>query len=77
MTPRGASSRTALVAYFLTPMIVCLAVHWRAPFIWFSQDDFALLALPLVARESGLLYTLFHPIAQGTRDGRLGWGACG
>jgi hypothetical protein len=59
-------TRTARFAYFLAPMLVCAAVYWRAPFIWFRIDDFAWLGLPQYARQFGISHALFDPQAQGT-----------
>jgi hypothetical protein len=59
-------TRATRAGYFLTPMFVCVAVHWRAPFIWFRLDDFAWLSLPQEMRDLGLIHTLFTPKAQGT-----------
>jgi len=53
--------------YFLIPGFVCLAVFWRAPFVWFRTDDFAWLGLPLeVHGFRSLMRVLFLPEAQGT-----------
>jgi hypothetical protein len=53
--------------YFLIPGLVCLAVFWRAPFIWFRTDDFAWLGLRLEVHSVGsLMRALFLPEAQGT-----------
>jgi hypothetical protein len=59
-------TRTARFAYFLAPMLVCTAVYWRAPFIWFRMDDFAWLGLPQYAGQFGIIHALFDPQAQGT-----------
>jgi len=59
-------TRSTRVVYFLTPMLVCLAVHWRAPFIWFRLDDFGWLGLPEEMQNLGAIHTLFSPKAQGT-----------
>ncbi len=53
--------------YFLIPGLVCLAIFWRAPFVWFRTDDFAWLGLPLeVHGFRSLMRVLFLPEAQGT-----------
>jgi hypothetical protein len=53
--------------YFLIPALVCLAVFWRAPFVWFRTDDFAWLGLRLEVHGAGsLMRALFLPEAQGT-----------
>jgi hypothetical protein len=52
---------------FALPPIVCLAIYWKAPFMWFRIDDFAWLSLPLelhTMRDFWL--ALFEPRAQGT-----------
>ena len=54
-------------ACYLIPPLVCLAVFWRVPFIWFRTDDFGWLILPEhVHGLPSLLRALFHPEAQGT-----------
>lgn len=65
MTPAPMTPRRRM-AYFLIPMLVCSAVYWRAPFIWFRMDDFAWLGLPQDAQRLGVFHVLFHPEAQGT-----------
>jgi hypothetical protein len=53
--------------YFLIPALACLAVFWRAPFVWFRTDDFAWLGLRLeVHGLRSLASALFLPEAQGT-----------
>jgi hypothetical protein len=42
-----------------------LLLYWRAPFSWFTNDDFAWLGLPLELNQ-GLAHVFFHPAAQGT-----------
>jgi hypothetical protein len=59
-------TRSTRAVYFLTPMLVCLAAHWRAPFIWFRLDDFGWLGLPQEIQNLGAIHTLFYPKAQGT-----------
>jgi hypothetical protein len=55
------------VAWFVIAPTVCLALFWRAPFIWFRNDDFAWLGIPLeVHNFRDLLHALFVPRAQGT-----------
>jgi hypothetical protein len=46
--------------------LVGLLLYWRAPSLWFVNDDFAWLGLPAEARAHGLFYALFIPFAQGT-----------
>src|SRR5580704_14852891 len=54
-------------AFYLAPPLICLAVFWRVPFIWFRTDDFAWLWLPQsVHGLRSLIHALFHPEAQGT-----------
>ena len=53
--------------WFLPAPILCLAVFWRVPFVWFRMDDFAWLSLPSQVHSLGDLgQALFHPRAQGT-----------
>src|SRR5579863_10115838 len=66
MTPSIPTTRGGKLAYFLAPILVCLAVYWRVPFIWFRIDDFAWLGLPLDAQDFGLWRALFRPQAEGT-----------
>src|SRR5580698_4121931 len=68
VTPAPAQNTTIAgrIAYLLAPILVCLAVYWRAPFIWFRMDDFAWLGLPLDVQGFGLWHALFHPQAEGT-----------
>jgi len=66
MMPLDGMSRARRAAYLLAPMLVCLAVYWRAPFVWFRMDDFSWLGLPLDAHNLGLFHVLFHPEGQGT-----------
>ena len=55
------------IEYFLIPALVCLAVFWRTPFVWFRTDDFAWLGLRLEVHSVGsLMRALFLPEAQGT-----------
>jgi hypothetical protein len=55
--------RTAL---FLIAPAVCLALFWRAPFIWFLNDDFGWLGIRLeVHSVSDLLRVLFVPRGPG------------
>lgn len=61
------ASRLRRVAYLLIAPAVCLLFFWRAPWIWFFQDDFAWLGLPLELNHfSDLPRILFLPKAQGT-----------
>jgi len=63
----AAAPRLRRAAYFLIAPVVCLALYWRAPSIWFLRDDFAWLGLTLqVHRPADLLTVLFRPAAQGT-----------
>jgi hypothetical protein len=59
--------RLRQLAYYLAAPAFCLALFWRAPFIWFRNDDFAWLSLRAQVHDlSSLGYVLFHPAAQGT-----------
>ena len=54
-------------ACYLLPPLICLAVFWRVPFIWFLTDDFGWFILPQhVHGLPSLLGVLFHPEAQDT-----------
>jgi hypothetical protein len=60
-------TRAQRAAFWLTPPLLCLALHWRGLFTWFNADDFAWLGLDLeVHRLHDLLSALFRPEAQGT-----------
>ncbi len=51
---------------FLIAPAVCLALFWRAPFIWFLNDDFGWLGIPLeVHNLRDLLHVLFVPRGPG------------
>jgi hypothetical protein len=53
--------------WYLAPPLLCLAVFWRVPFVWFRIDDFAWLGLSLqVVDIPSLGRALFQPLAQGT-----------
>lgn len=59
--------RLRTAAYWLAPLLVCLALHWRGLLCWFSGDDFAWLSLHGgVHNFHDLLVALFRPEAQGT-----------
>lgn len=54
-------------ACYLAPPLICLAVFWRVPFLWFRTDDFAWLTLHQRVHDlASLGRALFHPEAQGT-----------
>jgi len=60
-------TRAARALYFAAAPVVCLALFWRVPHIWFLNDDFAWLGVPLeVNRARDLIPVLFSPKAQGT-----------
>src|SRR5215472_779240 len=61
------SSAAFPLAYYGLPMALCLAIHFRAFRMWFGNDDFAWLGLPLMVHSPhDLLEVLFTPMAQGT-----------
>lgn len=53
-------------AWYAAAPLLGLLLYWRAPRLWFVNDDFAWLGLPAEARAHGLSYALFTPFAQGT-----------
>jgi hypothetical protein len=54
-------------AYWLTPSLLCLTVHWLCLQAWFRADDFAWLGLANTVHSfPDLLHALFAPQAQGT-----------
>jgi hypothetical protein len=54
-------------AYWLSPPLVCLALHWYDFHAWFRTDDFAWLGLTrLIYSWRALWYALFLPLAEGT-----------
>jgi hypothetical protein len=58
--------RLRRMAVFLIAPAVCLALFWRAPFIWFLNDDFGWLGIPLeVHNLRDLLHVLFVPRGPG------------
>ena len=60
-------TRAVRALYFTAAPLVCLILFWRVPHIWFLNDDFAWLGVPLeVNRASDLIQVLFAPKAQGT-----------
>ena len=67
LEPKRSQCKLKRFEYFLIPAVVCLAVFWRAPFVWFRTDDFAWLGLRLeVHNFKSLLHALFRPEAEGT-----------
>jgi hypothetical protein len=60
-------TRALRALYFAAAPLTCLILFWRVPHIWFLNDDFAWLGVPLeVNRASDLIPVLFAPKAQGT-----------
>jgi len=60
-------TRLARVAYWLAPMVFCLALYWMGLKAWFSEDDFAWLNLRNhVIDFHSFLWAMFAPLAQGT-----------
>ena len=54
-------------AYWLTPLLVCLLLHWLCFRAWFRADDFAWLGLANTVHSfPDLMRALFAPQAQGT-----------
>lgn len=64
MTSVGSRNRALM---FVLPPLLCLAIYWKAPFMWFRIDDFAWLGLPLELHSMRDFWlALFEPRAQGT-----------
>lgn len=62
-----AAARSRQVAYWLTPPLLCLLVHWWCFRAWFRADDFAWLGLTNTVHSfSEVVHALFAPAAQGT-----------
>jgi hypothetical protein len=60
-------SRARSAAYWLSPPLVCLALHWCDFRAWFRTDDFAWLGLTRwIYSWRALWYALFLPLAEGT-----------
>ena len=60
-------SRVRAAAYWLSPPLVCLALHWYDLRAWFRTDDFAWLGLTRwIYSWRALWYALFLPLAEGT-----------
>ena len=54
-------------AYWLAPMVFCVALYWMGLKAWFSEDDFAWLNLRNhVIDFHSFLWAMFAPLAQGT-----------
>ncbi|MGO9893382.1 MAG: hypothetical protein ACLPX8_04105, partial [Bryobacteraceae bacterium] len=52
-------------AYWLSPPLVCLALHWYDFRAWFRTDDFAWLGLTRwIYSWRALWYALFLPLAE-------------
>src|SRR5262245_38001407 len=67
MTPAGSRNPRNSALMFALPPLVCLAIYWKAPFMWFRIDDFAWLGLPLETHNvRDFLLAMFEPRAQGT-----------
>jgi hypothetical protein len=59
--------RAARASYYIAAPLACLILFWRVPHIWFLNDDFAWLGVPLEVNRAGdLIQVLFAPKAQGT-----------
>ena len=62
-----AGERVRSAAYWLTPSLICLLIHWLCFTAWFRADDFAWLGLAdTVHSFPDLMRALFAPQAQGT-----------
>ena len=60
-------TRVTRAAYWLVPMVFCVALYWMGLKAWFSEDDFAWLNLRNHAIDfHGFLWAMFAPLAQGT-----------
>lgn len=57
---------TRRIAYFGAAPLLSLIVFHNIFRTWFQNDDFGWLKLDETVHSSGLLYTLFAPLAQGT-----------
>ena len=57
---------TRRLAYFGAAPLLSLIVFRNIFRTWFRNDDFGWLQWDEVFHDNGLLYTLFHPLAQGT-----------
>lgn len=54
-------------AYWLSPPLLCLALHWHDFHAWFRTDDFAWLGLASgISSWRALFSALFLPLAEGT-----------
>src|SRR5579872_6677629 len=59
--------RLSRTAYWLAPMVFCLALYWTGLQAWFAEDDFAWLNLRNhVVDFHSFLWAMFAPLAQGT-----------
>lgn len=64
---RNTSFLAKIPAYLLPAPLVCLLLFWRLHSVWFLNDDFAWLGLPLEFHSAHDLWAiLFKPEAQGT-----------
>ena len=60
-------TRLARGAFWLAPMVFCVALYWLGLKSWFSEDDFAWLNLRNhVVDFHSFLWAMFAPLAQGT-----------
>src|SRR5580698_9960849 len=60
-------TRATRALYFAAAPLVCLILFWRVFQIWFLNDDFAWIGIPLqVHHPRDLIAALFEPKAQGT-----------
>jgi len=60
-------TRLSRTAYWLAPMVFCLALYWMGLKSWFAEDDFAWLNLRNhVVDFHSFLWAMFAPLAQGT-----------
>ncbi len=61
------ASRPAAWAWWLTPLLLCLALYWRGFTSWFRGDDLAWLGTGLYIQNfHDFLIAMFGPQAQGT-----------
>lgn len=60
-------TRALRAAYWLSPLVFCIALYWLGMRIWFAQDDFAWLTLRNhVTDLHSFWWAMFAPLAQGT-----------
>ena len=64
---QSATTRVLRAAWWITPILVCIAIYWLGMRIWFQQDDFAWLGLRNHVHDfRSFLWAMFAPMAQGT-----------